>query len=286
MTKKADNEAGKPHRVTMFKGSLRPYPELYLEVFIAGPKWEEQAFAEMFTHAKCYKAASPEKADLVVFVGGADVTPSLYGEVEHSQTSTNHDHDQADLELYKMCFEQGIPMLGICRGAQFGHIMNGGKLYQDVDHHYGDHQIYDVIERRVVNPVSSVHHQMVVRNDKMEVVAENGNARTRWLNPLEKVTGNKMDVEAFFYRDTCFLGIQGHPEYRNYDTFLRWSLDKLVHYFAENPDLASSKGPDNRSYWRIKEDIRIERTQKKWDEYVNLEGFTGFDIEKVIKELA
>src|SRR3546814_5523779 len=105
-------------------------------------------------------ADTPEEADLVVFVGGADVDPALYGAERHQTTFPDTDQDQRDMELFKTCYENGIPMLGVCRGAQFLNVMHGGKLYQDVDNHVGDHPIYDTQNKRVIHNVSSIHHKM------------------------------------------------------------------------------------------------------------------------------
>src|SRR5690606_7997698 len=97
--------------------------------------------------------------------------------------------------------------------AQLGHVLLGGKLYQHVDNHYGNHAMFDVRNLRMLKKISSVHHQMVIRNSDMRVLGDSSIATVRHKNPKEKVVGSVMDVEAFFYRDACFLGVQGHPEY-------------------------------------------------------------------------
>lgn len=212
------------------------YPELYLEVFIAGSEWEHRMFADMFSRARCTKAKTPEGADLVVFTGGPDVNPELYGEKPHRTVKVDHERDTSDITLYNTCIEHGIPMFGVCRGAQFLHVMNGGKLYQDVDGHYGDHSIFDVDDKLVIQKVSSVHHQMVIYQNGMKVIADSSKAQNRWKNPDESVTGTMCDVEAFFYRDICALGVQGHPEYRGFDEFTAWTLKKIEQYIVHNPD--------------------------------------------------
>src|SRR3546814_14796091 len=85
------------------------------------------------------------------------------------------------MELFKTCYENGIPMLGVCRGAQFLNVMPGGKLYQDVDNHVGDHPIYDPQNKRVIPNVSSIHHQMCIETRKggMEILAASSAASKR-----------------------------------------------------------------------------------------------------------
>ena len=248
-------------RVTFMKDSALKYPDLWLEVFIAGSPFEKRQFAEMFIRSRCRKAATPEDADLIVFAGGPDVDPMLYGEKAHHTTRTNVLRDKADSELYELAVGLGIPMLGICRGAQFLAVMNGGKLYQDVDNHYGDHDIWDIRHKMLVKGISSVHHQMVMDDtaNGMEIIAfTSGKSKTRHLNNLDYETGSKLDIEAFWYRDTCSIGIQGHPEYSGYDAFTKWSLDLVNELVVENPDIEYR----NRKC-RMKLDIMAQRDQLK-----------------------
>src|SRR5206468_3407306 len=134
-------------RVTIMRDHDLTYPELWMEIFVQPDpdvRDDEARFAQMFARSRCSRAKSVLEADLVIFAGGADVDPVLYGEVPHETTCCDPKRDQQDMDLYLMCVEHGIPMLGICRGAQFLHVMNGGKLWQHVDKHYGDHRIFDI----------------------------------------------------------------------------------------------------------------------------------------------
>lgn len=257
------------HRVTLFRDTLHQFPELYLEVFINGPDWEERAFAEMFVRGRCTRADSPEKADLVVFVGGADVDPLLYGQTPHPNTHCDPELDKRDLAVYKICYDNGIPMLGVCRGAQFLHVMNGGKLYQHVDAHNSEHNMWDKRRTQMIAKVSSVHHQMVVPNAAggMVVLADTFKSSKRWLNAKEYNEGHRPDIEAFFYPETCCIGIQGHPEYKGYSQFTKWSLERIHEFVNENPDVVLRDG-----FRRLKEDIIDLRK-------------SPLDTDKILKEL-
>jgi len=46
-------------------------------------------------------------ADLVLFTGGEDVTPALYGESENPRTGNNLDRDMKELEEFKKAKELG-----------------------------------------------------------------------------------------------------------------------------------------------------------------------------------
>lgn len=243
--------------VAVISSDYYKFPELFIDVFVVGDAYEQAMFAQLFVKARCRKAESIEKADLVVFSGGDDVNPALYGETAHPQTAFDSERDKIDMAVYEECYTHGVPMLGICRGAQFGHVMNGGKLFQHVDRHFGDHPIYCQNEKRMLERVSSVHHQMCIEHPDMDVLAFCGRSTERWFNEKTSELNTKKDIEAFFYRDSCFIGIQGHPEYSGYDDFAGWTFRTLDHLVNCNTDLALKDGVR-----RIKPDILEQRTSK------------------------
>lgn len=235
-----NNEPVRDRRINVVQDTIRTYPELWLECFVVTDVRSEAAmFAEWLVRSRCTKSDSVDNADIVIFTGGADVDPALYGETKHRLTRPNPRRDALEMEIFYHCRENGIPMLGICRGAQFLHVMNGGKLFQDVDHHYGDHSMRDIVRDRVISKVSSVHHQMVMPHKDMTVIAEAYKSKKRYHNDTTvEESENHKDIEAFFYRDTCSLGIQGHPEYSGYTDFQLWASDTIDHYINQNPDIA------------------------------------------------
>lgn len=231
--------------ITFLRDHELEYPDLYMGVYVA-PDWsvkdEEARFARMFARSGCYKADTIEEASLVVFGGGTDVEPLLYGESnEHKHPSVYYssERDAADMEIYVKCRDLGIPMMGVCRGAQFLHVMNGGKLYQDIDGHQGGHKAWALRERQTIENVSSVHHQscMFNRENGMELLLTTSSKTTfRWLNADVKLKKPTMDVEAYFYRDTGCFGVQGHPEYTGYNKFTVWCLERINDLFLTSPD--------------------------------------------------
>lgn len=229
-----------PRKVNIVKRQHK-YPELCLDVYVSGPDIDTYGFSEMFVQSLCRGVGDPNDADIVVFTGGADVTPSLYNEKEHPSTFSDKYRDRDDINLYNLCYEKGIPMVGVCRGAQFLSVMNGGKLYQDVNKHHGAHLIRTTRDGHILT-TSSVHHQMVRPNTSMgmEVLAVaplSASATSRWLNPTDELPGQMEDVEAFFYRDTLSLGFQGHPEYRGYEEYTAWCLKMIEHYLVNSVDV-------------------------------------------------
>src|SRR5687768_7709696 len=71
--------------------------------------------------------------DGLVLQGGADVSPSTYGETPLApQWAGDRLRDVYEMELVHEFIEAGKPVLGICRGAQLINVAFGGSLYQDV----------------------------------------------------------------------------------------------------------------------------------------------------------
>jgi gamma-glutamyl-gamma-aminobutyrate hydrolase PuuD len=246
-------------RVTVLEDSSIPYPELWLTVYIHGPEAGFN-FNKMFARAKCYKANLPDDADLVVFTGSShDIDPQLYGQPPHKSVTLNPALDKANLSLFSFCKNRGIPMFGVCGGAQLLHVANGGALYQDVDGHNSGHTMWDIRNKEFIQSVSSVHHQMCIPNTDMEILGTSHAAKERWLNPLECVRGSRADVEAFFYRETMCLGVQGHPEYAGYNKYTVWCLREIDRMCNENPDLSYRVNDAGVNHLRINEDLLQKR---------------------------
>lgn len=71
--------------------------------------------------------------DGLVLQGGADVSPSSYGEEPlRPEWVGDRVRDAYEMELFHEFLEAGKPVLGICRGAQLINVALGGTLYQDI----------------------------------------------------------------------------------------------------------------------------------------------------------
>jgi putative glutamine amidotransferase len=121
-------------------------------------------------------------ADGVLLTGGGDIHAEIYGEELH-QTSARHDpdRDNMEIEVVRLAREEGLPILGICRGQQLLNIAFGGTLMQDIpsqhpdalvhsmpEEDYAMHEIFieeDTLLARVMHApammVNSWHHQAV-----------------------------------------------------------------------------------------------------------------------------
>lgn len=257
----------KSRQLLFMRDTAISHPELWLKVFVSGPPIDAQGFPEMFARARCYKANTPDEADLVVFTGGPDVDPVYYTQKEtHESVFVDAQRDAEDLQLYAKCYDDGIPMFGVCRGAQFGHVMAGGELYMDVDGHQKEHVMYTDKGESV--RVSSVHHQMCVENENMDMLGwSSGLSKERWSSANLSHVGHIREVEAFFYPETCFFGVQGHPEYKGYTAFMTWCLKQIEHLIVNNPDIELDKEKGvyrlTQSFRNLRDDFPSELTVEK-----------------------
>jgi gamma-glutamyl-gamma-aminobutyrate hydrolase PuuD len=175
-------------------------------------------------------------ADLVQFTGGEDVDPALYGAKRHSATYANPIRDKREIAIYEQAQELGIPCAGICRGGQLLNVLNGGKMYQDVDNHGRAHQA--TLQGPVGKVrVSSTHHQMMRPPGKDEIILLVASESTQ----KEAMEGNLLirtkvskdhpddDIEAVYFPQTNCLSFQPHPEYSGYE-----ECQNVYFYFLHN----------------------------------------------------
>lgn len=215
------------------------YPRLGLKVFIVGSCFLSGVI-EMFAKAGCRRAESIEDADLLCFTGGEDVDPRLYGEEPIKGTYFSVTRDERECDIFAKAVELSKPMFGICRGMQFLHVMNGGKLYQDVDRHGFAHPLTLLDGTRTTWFASSMHHQMCIDNATTFPLAfapghskryESYDAESKTTRTFS--TDTNLDLEAAAYPNIRAIAVQGHPEVGGYPEFTIWALNELK-YFLDN----------------------------------------------------
>lgn len=186
-----------------------------------------------------------EGKDLLVFWGGGDINPALYGERNVASGYGSYMRDSVEVEVMLEAFKRKIPIVGICRGAQLGCVMTGGKLYQDVNNHGSTHgmAIADPFHRFGDSPIistSSVHHQMMIPAKGCEIIAKAPGISSRRVrfsakasNQKETEEGQHDDPEVLFNPDKRILMIQGHPEFTPVTSSLtRFTVNLINHFFG------------------------------------------------------
>ena len=156
------------------------------------------------------------RLDGVVISGGADVDPAMFGHGRGPDLGhTEPERDRWELAIIAEARRIGVPLLGICRGAQLLHVHLGGTLTQHVDlgNGVGHPRFAEDRSKRChtvaftsgslaatlygpLASVNSLHHQTINRDSTATVsgVAPDG------------------VIEAIELPGSDVLGVQWHPE--------------------------------------------------------------------------
>lgn len=182
--------------------------------------------------------------DAVVFWGGQDIHPSLYGESAHSKSQAFSHPTERDLFEKKTmvdCIANNIPIIGVCRGAQLMCAVAGGKLIQHVNgHNTGSHLV--TTKQGEIFSVTSAHHQMMYPWDvPHELLAWSRDPLATYYQGEEDATvaGAKdhPEPEIVYFPTILGLAIQGHPEWANLNTrFVQYTLQLIKEKFLEMED--------------------------------------------------
>lgn len=169
-----------------------------------------------------------ECTDALIVTGGSDVGPALYGDTQTPWSEPDPPRDQFELTALRYARRRGMPVLGICRGAQLINVAAGGKLHRDIAHLRNvtsnkpflwprkrvgvanNSVLLKSVGREPVY-VNSLHHQAVSElGDGLRIVARDDD---QIVQGIEAKGGH-----------FC-VGVQWHPEY------LPWRKDqrKLFH---------------------------------------------------------
>ena len=158
-----------------------------------------------------------KSADFVLFTGGEDVSPSLYGKKAHMTTQCNMDRDIKEMAAFRMARSLDKPLLGICRGAQFLCVMAGGILVQH-QRHPANHKIRVMGHQHEITVTSSHHQRQYPFEQKLSFML------LGWCNlsPFsygeadEELGKDKPEVEIAYYPKIRALAIQSHPEWQTH----------------------------------------------------------------------
>jgi GMP synthase-like glutamine amidotransferase len=209
--------------------------EKKIKVRIAGGYGNSNDIKWLINNVEIVK--SVKDADLIVATGGADIDPEIYGEKINRRTYINESRDQNELIELKQAIDLGIPIIGICRGAQLSCALAGGKLVQHVTNHGSNHTI-TIMEGDYKNyeyVVNSMHHQMMypffMKSKDYSIIAKTSQARsTTYENDSEKEQMNlPYEPEIIYFNNINAYAIQCHPEmmssmYIDFLNFLKYDI--------------------------------------------------------------
>lgn len=184
--------------------------------------------------------------DLIIFTGGEDVHPAMYGENLGKYTHTNESRDILERKAFdfQRSFHNKIPKLGICRGAQMLTVLSGGRLIQHVLNHNNSRHL---IELRNGNhlEIPSDHHQMMfpyyLNSDKYELLGWSerfmSNIYFNGNNENIELPKGFLEPEIVYYKNTNSFCIQAHPEWDINSSSSKYLLKQIDFYlFNKNKE--------------------------------------------------
>jgi putative glutamine amidotransferase len=173
--------------------------------------------------AVCWHAGRPsdlDNADGLIIGGGDDISPDIYGGELVAAAKLDPDRDALERRLVESAFERGMPVLGVCRGAQMINVALGGTLHQDV---YGVYQASDrlwtVLPKKDVTVVPDTKLAEIAGPEPMRVNALHSQAVDKLGEGLHVAAtdmGGMIQAVERMDGDHFALGVQWHPEHLIY----------------------------------------------------------------------
>lgn len=156
-----------------------------------------------------------KEADLVLFEGGSDVSPKVYGQPKHKTTYCDEPRDAQEKEMYLEAKERNLPCLGICRGSQFLTAMQPkGMLVQNQPNPAGSHNM-ETFDGKLLR-VTSTHHQAMypfnMDKEDYKILGWTTNMLDFHQGGNNEELNPEKECEMVYYPKTRCLGIQSHPE--------------------------------------------------------------------------
>lgn len=176
---------------------------------------------------ECIPIGNPEHvtdtdAALIVW-GGSDIDPKQYNHPKSSRTHTGGDRDWREWALMQQAIKIGIPIIGVCRGAQMACAAAGGFLIQHVDNHAGRMHATSTYDGRTIM-TNSIHHQMMVAPKEVdhELLAWSTHqlsAKYIYKDDVAFIPPEDWKEPEFYYFPKIKgYAIQWHPEAMNIDS--------------------------------------------------------------------
>ena len=182
---------------------------IFFSIWISGGKPVKLSYDEQII----------EKIDGLVIAGGSDLYPELYGAKPKPGYKYDRLRDELEMKWLRKADTDNIPVLAICRGAQFMNVARGGSLHMDIAKvyeaaKYPSHPVALLFFRKWIGiepqsllydlldgpheKVNSLHEQAIDRvGEGLIISARESNGIVQAIEDPER---------------TFFLGVQFHPE--------------------------------------------------------------------------
>ncbi|WP_116083075.1 gamma-glutamyl-gamma-aminobutyrate hydrolase family protein [Tropicimonas sp. IMCC34011] len=154
----------------------------------------------------------------VIIGGGDDISPDLYGGELVTSARLDPERDALEQNIARIAFEDGTPILGICRGSQMLNITLGGTLNQDAYSTYESRKYRTILPRKRVRLEPERRLSTICGPQEMRVNALHSQAVDTLGEGLAVAARDEggMIQAIERVRDPFAIGVQWHPEHLFY----------------------------------------------------------------------
>lgn len=155
------------------------------------------------------------KNNILILWGGEDIATEIYNQKpnKYVHTYTKSERDKEEIALAHEAINLGIPIIGICRGAQLLCCLTGGSLIQHIENHITNKHSIICPDEPGKFYTNSCHHQMMIPTKEQKILAY----------ALETTGFGEQNIpieitnvpEIVYFPKIKALGIQGHPEWES-----------------------------------------------------------------------
>ncbi|MGR3494572.1 gamma-glutamyl-gamma-aminobutyrate hydrolase family protein [Citreimonas sp.] len=194
---------------TSQRSGWRIFPLVALNVWLAGGRAVRWGVG---------RAADLPSVDGLIIGGGDDISPTLYGQTLRVAARLDARRDELERRLAEEALQQGVPVLGICRGAQMLNVALHGTLEQDIWARLNRRKVTTILPKRTVHVAPRTHLSRIAGDAPMRVNALHSQAVDELGLGMRVCARDEHGmVQAVERTSPPFaLGVQWHPEHLFY----------------------------------------------------------------------